>query len=92
MQHLLKGRKNLILVKFMIYAVLLQILISLNLCSFSLPMTWSSSILHSPTLPVKPILTLCHPLDERLEAYLISVKEGCIKVHKFKKKMPCGHV
>ena len=70
----------------MIYAVLLQILISLNLCSFSLPMTWSSSILHSPTLPVKPILTLCHPLDERLEAYLISVKEGCIKVHKFKKK------
>ena len=62
MQHLSKGRKTFILVEFVIFTVLLQFLICCNLRSFSFPLTWSSSILHSPSLPLKLILTLCHPL------------------------------
>ena len=38
----------------------------LNLHTFPLPLTWSSSILPSLSLPFKPILTLCHPLESPL--------------------------
>ena len=62
MRHLSKEREKIILFKFLIYAVLSQFKICCGLLAFSLPLTWSSSILHSPPLPLKPMLTLCHPL------------------------------
>ena len=46
----------------MFYAVLLQFQTCGNLRAFPLPSTRSSSILPSLSLPLKPILTLCHPL------------------------------
>ena len=49
------------LVNFMIYAVLSQQACR-NLSVFFLPSTWSSSISPSSSLPLKPILILCHPL------------------------------
>ena len=64
MQHLSKGRQNTILVKFMFYAVLSPFQICCNLLAFSPSSTWSSSILPSPSLPLKPISTLCHPLAQ----------------------------
>ena len=45
----------------MIYTVLLLIKICPNLRAFSLPLTWLD-LVPSPSLPLKPILTLCHPL------------------------------
>ena len=54
--------KETILVKFVIYKVVSQFQTCCNLRTFILPSTWSSSILPSHSLPLKPILILCHPL------------------------------
>ena len=56
-----------ILVKFMIYIVLPQFPTWRNLLAFSLPSTWSSSILPSPPLPLKSILTLWLTLSHTLK-------------------------
>ena len=79
----LKRKKRRILVKFMIYSVLSQFQICLNLRAFPLFSTWSSSSLHSPSLPLKPILNLCHPLatifEPAMSSALVLMKSlGCL--------------
>ena len=57
-----KEEKESIWVKIIIYAVLLQFQTCRNLRVFSIPLNWSSSILPSHSIPLKPILILYHPL------------------------------
>ena len=57
------------------YAVLLQFQICHNLRAFSLPLTWSRSILHSPSLPLKHVSGSVWQRDTqspRSDLYLIS--------------------
>ena len=53
----------------MIYAVLSRFQTCGNLRAFPLPLTRSSSILPSLSLPLTPILTLCHPLTATVSSY-----------------------
>ena len=70
--HATPLKRNYFLVKFMISAVLSPFQICRNLRAFSLPSTWSSSILCSPSLPLKPSLTLCHPLLSGIISGIVS--------------------
>ena len=45
-----------------------------NLRAFSLPSTWSGFLLPSLSLPLKQILTLCHPLPLTKQLYNLKVE------------------
>ena len=65
----LKRNENIFLAKYMIYAVLATCETCYNLRGISLPSTWSSSILTSHPLPLKPILILCQPLVVTIKVF-----------------------